>query len=194
MNLAAEFVAATRRLDGIDVADQVGDGDVGRGQLFHVALFRREVRDGRVVAELRNLFPAAAADGRVGIVVNLATRDVRHLRIEQRRQGAQDAALGLAAQSQQNEIVARKNGVDDLRHDRVVVADDAGENRAALTEFHDQVVAHLVFHAPGTQPLFAKWTLAQFAERPRQTHDGKPPVETASARIIRPLTTTSEQL
>ena len=80
----------------------------------------------------RNQFAAAPADRRVRIVVNLAAGDVGHLRIEQRGQGAQDAALGLAAQSQQNEIVARKNRIDDLRHDRVVISDDAGENGAAL--------------------------------------------------------------
>ena len=172
---AAQFVSAARRLDGIDVADQVGDGDIGGGQLFHVALFRREIGDGSGVAVLGDLVAAAAANRSVGIVVNLATGNVRRLRIEQRGQSAQDAALGLAAQSQQNEIMARKNGVDDLRHDRVVVSDDAGENRAALPEFRDQVVAHFVLHAPGTQPLFAKRTVAQFAERPRQTHDEQPP-------------------
>ena len=36
--LAAEFVSAACRLDGIDIADQVGDRDIGRGQFFHVAL------------------------------------------------------------------------------------------------------------------------------------------------------------
>ena len=127
------------------------------------------------VAELRDLFPAAPANRGVGVVVNLATGDVRRLSVEQRGQGAQDAAFGLAAQSQQNEIMARKNGVDDLGHDRVVISDNAGENGAALPEFRDQVVAHFVLHAPGTQPLFAKRTLTQFAQRPRQTHDEKPP-------------------
>ena len=33
-----ELVPAARGLDGIDVADQVGDGHVRRGQLLHVAM------------------------------------------------------------------------------------------------------------------------------------------------------------
>src|SRR5215475_6748637 len=42
-------------------------------------------------------------------------------------QATQDAALRLAAQSEQDEIVLREDGVDQLRNDRIVVADDAGE-------------------------------------------------------------------
>ena len=48
----AEFVPAARGLDGIDVADHVGDRHVGRGQLLHVALVAVEPRDGRFVALL----------------------------------------------------------------------------------------------------------------------------------------------
>ncbi len=130
---------------------------------------------GVAIADFRDFLPAAPANRGVGIVVNLAPGNVGHLSVEQRGQGAQDAAFGLAAQSQQNEIMTRKNGVHDLGHDRVVISDNAGENGAALTEFRDQVVAHFVLHAPGAQPLFAKRTLTQFAQRPRQTHDENPP-------------------
>ena len=38
---AGKIFPAARGLDGIEVADQVGDGDVGRGQLFNVALVAR---------------------------------------------------------------------------------------------------------------------------------------------------------
>src|SRR5581483_9503163 len=48
--LAAEFVTATSRLDGVDVADQVSDGDVRSRQLFDITLLRREIRHGRIVA------------------------------------------------------------------------------------------------------------------------------------------------
>ena len=59
---------------------------------------------------------------------------------------AQDARLRLPAQAEQNEVVPRQQRVDDLRHHRVFVADDAGEQRAALTEAVEQVLAHLVLH------------------------------------------------
>jgi len=51
---------------------------------------------------------APAADRGVRIVVNLASGDVRHLRVEQGRQGAQDAAFSLSAEAEQNEIVPRQ--------------------------------------------------------------------------------------
>ena len=76
--LAAEFVSATRGFDGIDVADQVGDGDVRRRQFFHISLVGRQVGDRRVVAMLGDQVAAAAADRSVGIVVNLASGDVGH--------------------------------------------------------------------------------------------------------------------
>ena len=153
-------MAAARRLDGIDVPDQVGDCDIRGGQFLHVTLFRREISDRSVVAKLRNFVAAAAANRSVRVVVDLAAGDIRNLGIEQGGQGAQDAAFGLAAQSEQDEVMTRENGVDDLRHDGIVVSDDAGENGTALTQLHDEVVAHFVLHAPGIQPVFAKSTLA----------------------------------
>ena len=107
--------------------------------------------------------------------MNLATRDIRQVWIEQRGKGAQDAALGLATQSEQYEIMTGKNGIDNLGHNRIVESDNTWENRTALTQFQYQVIAHFVLHAPGTEPLFSKRTMAQFGERSRQTHDVKPP-------------------
>ncbi len=72
----------------------------------------------------------AAANGLQRVVVDFATGDDGNFRIQQIDQPAQDAALGLAAQSQQNEIVPRKQGVDDLRHYRIFVAVHAGEKRS----------------------------------------------------------------
>jgi hypothetical protein len=98
------------------------------------------------------------------------------VRIEERRKGAQDAAFGLAAQAEQNEVVARKNGVHDLRHDGVVVADDAGEDAGVvvLTQAGDEVFAEFVFHAAGAKTFLGKSTAAQFAQRAWKTHEGTP--------------------
>ena len=103
--LAAQLVAALGRLDGIDVADQVGDGDVGRRQLFHVAIIGGQVRNGRVVGIVGQQFAAAAANRRVRIVVDFAAAQVRHMRIEQAGKRAQDAAFRLPAQSEKNKIM-----------------------------------------------------------------------------------------
>src|SRR6266849_1210425 len=118
-------MAAARRLDGINVADHVGDGHIRRGELLHITLIGYEPGDWRFLAMLRNQVAAAAADGTVRIVVNLAAGDIRHIGIEQRRQHANQTRFGLAAQSQENEVVPRENRVDDLRHYGIVITDDA---------------------------------------------------------------------
>ena len=78
---------------------KVGDRDVGRGQLFNVAVFATHVCDLRGVAARSAIEVAAAlADRLVRVVANLATGDIRHLLVEQGGERAQDAALGLPAQ------------------------------------------------------------------------------------------------
>ena len=52
--------------------------------------------------------------------------------------------LGLPAQAEQDEVVPREQGVDDLRHHRLVVADDAGEERLLRPQARDQVFADFV--------------------------------------------------
>src|SRR3954454_3796295 len=102
--------------------------------------------------------------------MNFTARDIRHLRIEQSSEGPQNPALGLSTQSQKNEIMTRKNGINNLRNYRVVVANDAGENRAWATQSGGQVFAHFIFHTTRAQALFGEGTLAQVAECPRETH------------------------
>ena len=78
----------------------------------------------------RDARAARGAERRQRVVVNLAAGHDRNLLVEQIDQAAQDAALRLAAQAEQDEVVPREDGVDELRDDGVVVADDAGEQRA----------------------------------------------------------------
>jgi hypothetical protein len=47
----------------------------------------------------------------------------------------------LAAQPEQNEMVARKDGVNDLGYDRIVVAVHPGEERLASLHFLQQILA-----------------------------------------------------
>src|SRR5439155_21047137 len=70
--LVRQIQTRLRRLDRIDVAEHVGDGDVGRRELFDEAEVARQPRDGRVVALQRDARAAGAAQRRVRIVVNLA--------------------------------------------------------------------------------------------------------------------------
>jgi hypothetical protein len=88
--------------------------------------------------------------------VNLATENVRQVRIEQRGKRTENAALGLPAQSKQDEIVSRKNRIHNLRHNRVVIPDNAREYLLLTTsaQSRDQVVAKFVFHTAASQRFF----------------------------------------
>ncbi len=50
--LGAEVLIGAGGFDGVDVADEVGYGDVGGGEFFDVAVVGGEPGDGGVVAEL----------------------------------------------------------------------------------------------------------------------------------------------
>ncbi len=127
--LGAEILVAARGLDGVDVADEIGYGDVGGGELFDVAVVGGEPGDGGFVAHLCDEVAAEFGDGGVGIVADLGAGDVGAGGVEQGGERAQDARFGLAAQAEQDEVVAREDGVDELGDDGVFVADDAGEER-----------------------------------------------------------------
>ena len=149
---AAEFVTAAGGFDRIDVADQIGNRHIWRSKFFDVAIFRRKIVDLRGVAAFVDQVATRAAERRVGIVVDLASCDIGQLRIEQTSERSQNAALCLTAQSEQDEIVPRKHGIDDLRNHGVFVAYDSGEHcffSAAQTR--DQVLAQFIFHTTGTQ-------------------------------------------
>src|SRR6266516_5216568 len=175
---ARQFVSAPRRFDRINVADEICDSYIWGRQFFHVTLFRREIRDRRALATLRNQIAAAAANRRIGIIVNLASGDVWHLRIKQSCQRTKHAALRLSAQSQKNEIVPRENGVNDLRNDGVFVDNNSAKNGLALTEPGDEFVAQFILDPARPQFFFGERTSAQFAKGAGKTHHATTP-ETA---------------
>ncbi len=120
--------SAAGGLDGVDVADEVGYGYVGRGELFDVAIGAGKLGDGRGVSAVGDESAAALAEGMVGVVADFAAGDVGGVLVEQCGERAEDAALGLAAEAEQDEVLPGEHGVDDLRDDGVFIADDAGED------------------------------------------------------------------
>src|SRR5207247_902505 len=122
--LVGQEVAAARGLDGVHVADDVGDGDVGRGELLHKAGLARQPGDRRVGALFGHALAPVLRDRRERVVVHLAPSENRYFFVEQRDELAQDAALRLSPQAQQDEIVAGQDGVPVLRDDGVLVAGD----------------------------------------------------------------------
>src|SRR6516162_7435510 len=88
--------------------------------------------------------------------MNFATRNVGKFRVEQGGQRTQNTAFRLTAQSEQNEVVARKDGVHYLGHNRVFVNDNPRKYRLARAQPEDQVVAQFVFDAARKHAFFTK--------------------------------------
>src|SRR5690606_3743148 len=87
------------------------------------------------------------------VVVQLGAGDVRDLLVEQVDELPQDARLRLAAQAQEDEVVAREDGVDDRRRHGLVVAQHAGEQGLTGAQLADEVRPQLVLHAAARQAL-----------------------------------------
>ena len=108
---------------------------------------------------------APLAERLIGVVANFATGDVGKVLIEERSEGAEDAALGLTAETEQDEVLFRQDRIDDLGNDGVVVAYDSGEERLFGLQPADEVGAHLVFDGACGEPDRGELgTGAQFIE------------------------------
>ncbi len=159
-------VAALGHLDRIDLADQIGDRDVGRGQLLAVAPVARQPGDLGGVAALGHALAARRADRRQRIVVDLAAGEHGHGLVEQAGKQPRDPRLGLAALAEQHDVLTAEHGVFDLGDHRVVVADDAGQERLAAPQPGDEVVPHLLLDR-----LRGVAAGAKLSDRPWLGHD-----------------------
>src|SRR6266404_597309 len=160
-----KIASTARGADGIDVADDVGHGDIGRGEFFDETIFARHPGDGGVVAFGGNFFAAGAADGLERVVVDFAAGDDGHFGVEEIDEAAQDAAFGLAAEAEKNKIVAREQCVDDLRDDGVFVAVDAGKQRFTFFDGAKEIAADFVFHGEGGAARVKVGDALELAER-----------------------------
>ena len=78
----AKLVATASRLDGIDVANQVGDGYVGSGELLDIPFLRTKPGNGRGIALLSQQITATPAEWCIRIVVDLASGDKGKMGVE----------------------------------------------------------------------------------------------------------------
>ena len=139
-------VAPLRDLDRIDLADQVGDRDVGGRELLGVAVLAREPGDRELITHLRLARPAGGTDRREGIAVDLATRDRRNRLVEEFHESADDPGLRLAALAENHHVVPGEDRVLDVGNDRLVVAQNAREDALASRHLAEQVLPQLVAH------------------------------------------------
>jgi len=79
------------------------------------------------------------------IVADFTTSDDRDFGVEKIDEATKNAAFGLAAQAEQNEIVAREKRIDDLRDYGVVVAMNAREDCFVALDGAKEIGANFVF-------------------------------------------------
>src|SRR5712692_6412150 len=132
-------------LDRVDLSDEVGDGDVGGGELLTISLVALDPRNLDGVAIFGDEVEASPADRRVRVVVDLAACNRRHERIEEADERAHDAALRLAALAEHDHVVSRDHRIRELRQHGLVIADNSGEERFAAAKSRQQIAAHLLF-------------------------------------------------
>ena len=138
-------MSALGSFNWIHITDDVGDRHVGCGQLLHETRIAFNPGDGRGVLMKFDRLPAECADRMKRVVIDLRAGDDWNFRVQQVRKLSNDPALRLAAQAQQNQIVPSQNGVNKLRHDRFVVAHNAGKKSFAALQFTNQIRTQLVF-------------------------------------------------
>ncbi len=139
-------VAALGDLDRVDLADEVGDGGVGSGQLLAVALRAVHPVDRRGLTELVDAVEGEARDRVVGVVVDLGAGDDRCPLVEQPDQGADHAGLRLAALAQQDDVVSGQDRVLQLGHHGVLEPEHAGDEALAGRDGLGGVAPHLLGH------------------------------------------------
>ncbi|BDZ58001.1 hypothetical protein GCM10025872_16580 [Barrientosiimonas endolithica] len=128
----------------VDVADEVGHGGVGRGELLGVTLLAVPPRDGQVVAELVGAAPALGGDGVERVLTELGPLDHRRPLVEQPDEGAQQTGLALTALAQQHHVVTREQRALQLRHHGVLEAVQPRPRVLAGGELGQQVGAQLL--------------------------------------------------
>jgi hypothetical protein len=133
-------------LDRIDVADQIGDRDVGRGELFHITIVAVHPVDGRRIAALGDERARARRHRRRRVVVQLASGHHGHPLVEEPRELTDHARLRLPPLSEEDEIVATEQCILYGRHDGVVVAHHSVEDAHSRGETREQVHADLLAH------------------------------------------------
>ena len=139
--LGVAQAAALGDLDGVDVADEVGDGGVRGGQLLGVALGAVPPGDRQVVALVGDAATARGRDRLAGVLADLGAGDHRGPLVEQGHEAAQQARLALPALAEQHHVVPGEHRALELREHGAVEPDDPRPRVRAGTQPGEEVVA-----------------------------------------------------
>src|SRR5208283_997943 len=124
-----KIATTSRSPDGVNVPDDIGNRNVWRGQFLHVPLIPGHPRDGSIVALDSHFLSTRTANRTQRVIVNLAPCNHWNFLVKKLDQSAKNPALRLPPQSEKNKIVAREQGIHDLRHYAVLIPENAGKER-----------------------------------------------------------------
>ena len=147
--LGVAQAAALGDLDGVDVADEVGDGGVRGGQLLGVALGAVPPGDRQVVALVGDAATARGRDRLAGVLADLGAGDHRRPLVEQGHEAAQQARLALPALAEQHDVVPGEHRALELREHGAVEPDDPRPRVRAGAQPGEEVVAQFGTDALG---------------------------------------------
>ena len=136
-------VATLGHLHRVDVADQVGDRGVRRGELLGVPLVAVPPRDREVVAQLGGPPLRLGGDRVVRVLTEVRPGDDRGPLVEQTDQRAQQSRLALPALAEEYDVVAGQDRPLQLRDHRGREAVQARPRVDAGRQRGQEVVAQL---------------------------------------------------
>ena len=122
-------VAALGHPDRVDVADQVGDARVGRGELLRVAVLPLDPPERDGVTVLGHPSAARGADRAVRVVVHLAPGDRGRLLVQEVDELTDQTRLGLPPLAEDDEVVTGEDPAFEHREHRVPEPDHLREQR-----------------------------------------------------------------
>ena len=124
-------MSAFRRFNRVNIAYNVGNRHVRRGEFFDKARIAFHPGDFSFVTFLRDNLFAVSRQRFERIIADFRTGDDRDFFVEKFGQLSDNSTFRLSACAEQNQIMLRQNRIDELRNYRFFVTDDALEKLLA---------------------------------------------------------------
>ncbi len=93
------------RLNGVDISDKIGNGDVRRGQLLAVSAVSLDPFEWRIVAVFLDQIDGMFADGIERVALYFTTCNYLDFHVEKIHEASQDPGLCLTPQPEKDDIM-----------------------------------------------------------------------------------------
>src|SRR6185503_6042565 len=117
------------------VANDVGDSHIRRRKFLDKTRIAADPFDWRQLTVLLQYLSSVSRDRAERIVVNFRPGDDWYTFVQQIGQQTNDPALCLSAKPEQDHVVSRQDGIDQLWNHRVLVTNNAGKQLFTCAEF-----------------------------------------------------------